>query len=158
MPNFHKLPLIAFVTIMAVFTGCNKALVIKNVDYSQQIETVLTPDEHGIVHDIRHGISYSVLPFQYEETQDSSVVTVSSVRMIRNAEGYYFITAEGFKHVYVMEPKKGQLKLKKKILVNEKGLNSPAFNWRRPIVQLLDRSAKQVYLLNENGIYMEKTS
>ena len=71
--------------------------------------------------------------------------------MIRNREGYYFITANNFKHVYVMVPKEGSLKLKKKILVDENGINSPAFNWRDPVVELINRDTKEVISLNSKG-------
>jgi hypothetical protein len=156
MTALNKFPIPVLIAVVLFTVGCNKSLVVKNVDYSQQIETVLNPDNDGMVHDVRHGISYSVMPFQFAEFQDTSKVSISNVRMIRNSDGYYFITADDFKHVYVMAPTKGKLKLKKKILVDEKGLNAPAFNWRHPIVQLLDQSNDQVYLLNENGIYKEE--
>lgn len=158
MTQVQKIPVTVFLAILIITVGCNNSLVVKNVDYSHPIETVLQPDEQGNVHDIRHGLSYSILPFQYEEFQDSSSVSVSEVRMIRNAEGYYFITANNFRHVYVMKPGKGELELKRKILITENGLEAPAFNWRAPIVQLLDQSTKQVYLLNDKGIYKEESS
>lgn len=146
--------LLAFIVFSMLFLqACNKSLVVKNVNYAQQIESVLIPDAEGIVTDVRHSISYSILPFQYEEFQDSSDVLLTEVRMIRNNEGYYFITADKFKHVYVMAPKKGELKLKKKILVDEDGIFAPAFNWRAPLVQLIDNSNEAIILLNEKGIY-----
>lgn len=145
---------LAFVVLGVLFLqACNKSLVVKNVNYAQQIESVLIPDSDGTVTDVRHGISYSILPFQYEEFQDSSTVQLTEVRMIRNNQGYYFITADKFKHVYVMAPKKGELKLENKILVDEAGLYLPAFNWREPVVQLIDNSTEVVILLNEKGIY-----
>tara|TARA_R110000868_G_scaffold304437_28_gene565516 strand:- start:12172 stop:12651 length:480 start_codon:yes stop_codon:yes gene_type:complete len=140
------------------FQACNKSLVVKNVNYAQQIESVLIPDEDGTVTDIRYGISYSILPFQFEEFEDSSSVQVTEVRMIRNNQGYYFITADRFKHVYVMAPKRGELKLEKKILVDEEGLLNPAFNWREPVVQLINDSNKVVILLNEKGIFKGEVS
>lgn len=141
---------------MLVIQACNKAMVVKNVDYSQQIETVLVPNDNGIVTDIRHGLSYSILPFQYQEFKDTTSLTISEVRMIRDKNGYYFITADQFKHVYIMEPKRGELVLKKKVLVDEKGLLSPAFNWREPVVQLIDRDTNIILLLNEKGIFVEE--
>ena len=39
-------------------TSCNKSLVIENVNYAQNIESVLVPDEEGIVIDIRNNISF----------------------------------------------------------------------------------------------------
>lgn len=150
---------LAFVVFgILFFQACNKSLVVKNVNYAQQIESVLVPDENGTVTDVRYGLSYSILPFQYEEFEDSSSVQVNEVRMIRNNQGYYFITADKFKHVYVMAPKRGELKLEKKILVDEEGLYSPAFNWREPVVQLITNSNDIVILLNEKGIYKGEVS
>lgn len=152
MAAFNKISLLVLVAGAFIFQGCNKSLVVKNVNYAQQLETVLVPDSNGDVNDVRHGISYSILPFQFEEFQDTSSVQVTEVRMIRNSDGYYFITADKFKHVYVMAPKQGELKLKKKILVDEQGLLSPAFNWRAPDVQLVNKQTNEVYLMNEEGI------
>lgn len=136
--------------------ACNKSFVVKNVNYAQHIESVLTPDSEGVVNDVRYGLSYSILPFQFEEFQDSSSVLISEVRMMRNSEGFYFITADRFKNVYVMKPQKGELKLEKKILISESGVISPVFNWREPVVQLIDKVSSEIYLLNEKGIYTKK--
>ncbi len=140
---------------MLMIQACSKSMVVKNVNYAQRIESVLTPDQNGVVQDIRYGISYSVMPFQFEEFQDSSKVLVSEIRMIRNQQGYYFITADGFKNVYVMEPAENEMKLKKKIEVSEEGLLSPAFNWRNPSIQLLSTNQESV-LLSEKGIYKKE--
>ncbi len=148
----RTLTLPVMVVGLLMVQACTKSLVVKDVNYTQRIESVLTPNQNGEVQDIRYGISYSILPFQFEEFQDTSSVMVSEIRMIRNQQGYYFITADGFKHVYVMAPGKNELKLKKKILVSEDGLLSPAFNWREPSVQLLSTNQESV-LLNEKGIY-----
>ena len=150
----HRKTTLALLFVSVLFaSACNKSLVVKNVNYAHQIETVLIPDNKGTVTDIRHGLSYSILPFQFEEFQDTSSVQIAEVRMIRNTEGYYFITADGFKHVYVMAPKKGELKLEKKILVDEAGIHSPAFNWRNPLVQLIDQNNKNTFLLTEKGVH-----
>lgn len=150
---------LAFALLTILFLqACTKSLVVKNVNYAQQIESVLIPDANGNVTDIRHGLSYSILPFQYEEFNDTTSVLISEVRMIRNHQGYYFITADKFKHVYVMAPKRGEMKLEKKILVDEEGLLSPVFNWREPVVQLIDDTNNVVILLNEKGIYVEEVT
>lgn len=150
---------LAFALLTTFFLqACTKSLVVKNVNYAQQIESVLIPDNDGTVTDVRQGLSYSILPFQYEEFNDTTSVIVTEVRMIRNHQGYYFITADKFKHVYVMSPNRGELKLEKKILVDEDGLLSPAFNWREPVVQLIDDSNNVAILLNEKGIYVEEVA
>ncbi len=147
----HFRLLLTFTTIFFVASAC-KTFVVKDVNYSQQIESVLTPNSKGEVHDSRYSLSFNILPFQFQETKDSSSVSVEEVRLIRNAEGFYFITADGFSNVYVMEPIKNGLKLKKKIQVTEQGLISPAFNLRSPFVQLIEKETLQSFSLNEKGI------
>ncbi len=135
-----------------LFTSACKTFEVKNVNYAQQIESVLVPTEQGEVVDSRYGISFNILPFQFEEMEDSSSVMVNEVRLIRNHSGYYFITADGFSNVYVMEPIDSGLKLKQKINITEDGLIAPAFNLRSPYVQLVDTETTDTYTLNEKGI------
>ncbi len=147
----HFRLLLTFITIVIVSTAC-RTFVVKDVNYSQQIESVLTPNSNGEVHDSRYSLSFNILPFQFQETKDSLSVSVDEVRLIRNSEGFYFITANGFSNVYVMEPIKNGLKLKKKIQISEQGLIAPAFNLRSPYVQLVDKETLQTFSLNEKGI------
>lgn len=133
-------------------SACKSSFVVSHVDYSQPIESVLQPDAEGLVHDIRYGISFNVLPFQYQELEDSSSVIIDEIRLIRNTEGYYFITARQFNHVYVMEPGQGELKMKKKIKVAENGLLSPAFNMRGAVVELVELESHQTFALSAEGI------
>ncbi len=122
------------------------------MNYAQSVESVLVPTSKGEVYDPRYALSFNILPFQYQEYKDSSKVTIEEVRLIRNEEGYYFITANGFSNVYVMEPIKSGLKLKKKIEVSEEGLVAPAFNMRAPFVQLIDVETSKTFNLTEKGI------
>lgn len=150
----YLMPVLAVVFIIA---GCKQSLVISEVDYSQPIETVLTPDDEGIVSDVQHGISFNILPLQYAETQDTSEVRTREVRFIRGTEGYYYITAPNFKHVYVMVPEKGKLKVDRKIMISENGVEDPAFNQRAPYIQLLNRKSGETYTLNFKGIQNSST-
>ena len=52
--------------IVAVASACN-SFVVEDVDYSQQLESVLVPDENGNVTDVRHGISFNVNSFKEQE-------------------------------------------------------------------------------------------
>ncbi|WP_246075090.1 hypothetical protein [Gracilimonas mengyeensis] len=131
-------------------TACNK-FVVKNVDYSHKIESVLTPDETGSVTDVRHGISFNINPFLKQEFGEDSSHTVDEVRLIRDSKGYYFITANDFKHVYVMEPEKSELKLENRIKVSDSGLNAPAFNMRDTMVQLIQSDSNTVVTLSAKG-------
>lgn len=132
--------------------ACKSSFVVKDVDYSQRIESVLTPDENGVVYDVRHGLRFNVLAFQHQEFGDTSSIDIEEIRLIRNANGFYFITAQNFNHVYVMEPEAGSLKLVKRIKVAEDGLKSPAFNLRDNIVELVELESSEVFALNADGI------
>lgn len=137
---------------VSMFVGCKQTLVISEVDYSQPIESVLTTNQEGMVNDVQSGLSFSVLPLQYVETQDTSSVTTKEIRMIRGKEGYYYITSPGYQNVYVMAPEKSTLKLENKILIKEEGISKPAFNQRNPYVQLLNRETGENYALTAKGI------
>lgn len=153
--KYPKFPIFLFAAVL-LFTSACKTFEVKNVNYAQQVESVLVPTESGEVTDSRYGISFNILPFQYEEMEDSSSVLVKEVRLIRNQNGFYFITANGFNNVYVMEPVNNGLKLKQKINVSESGLIKPAFNLRSPFIQLVDTETSETYTLNEKGIKKEE--
>lgn len=147
--------LIYTITILLVSVGC-RTFVVEDVNYSQQIESVLIPEEDGKVFDARHALEFNILPFQFQELKDSSSVLIDEVRLIRNAQGYYFITANKFNQVYVMSPEKSAMKLVKKISVSETGLISPAFNLRTPYVQLIELESDTVINLTIKGIAKEE--
>lgn len=140
-----------------VFTGCKQSMVISKVDYSQSIESVLTPNENGVVEDVQHGLKFNIKPLQYVETQDTSSVTTEQVRYIRGREGYYYITAPNYKNVYVMAPEKGKLKLKKKLSVSEDGLSQPALNQRMSYIQLLNQESGESWKLNPESVEKEQS-
>lgn len=142
--------------LAAVFaTGCKQSMVISKVDYSQSIESVLTPNEQGIVEDVQHGLKFSIMPLQYAETQDTSSVMTEQIRYIRGKEGFYYITAKDYRNVYVMAPEDSKLKLKKKIKISENGISQPAFNQRMSYIQLLNRSSGEAWRLNPEGAEKE---
>lgn len=138
-----------------VLTGCKQSMVINKVDYSQPVESVLTPNENGIVEDVQQGISFSIMPIQYQETQDTSSVTTKEVRFIRGHEGYYYITAPDYENVYIMEPEAGKLKLKNSFVATEEGLAKPAFNQRSTYIQLVNRDTGQSWEVRPDGIQEE---
>lgn len=141
-----------------MLVGCKQTLVINKVDYSQPVETVLEPNAEGQVTDVRNNISFNILPLQYKETKDTTSVTTKEIRMIRGKEGFYYMTAPGFQHVYVMAPEKGSLKLQKQVQINKEGLKEPAFNQRNPYVQLLNKSTGETYALTKEGIAKPKSN
>lgn len=135
-----------------LLAGCKQSLVISDVNYAQPIETVLTPDEDGVVKDHKSGFSFNIMPLQYAETEDTSSVTTEQVRYIRSNNGFYYITAPEYKNVYVMAPGEHQLKLENTIRISEEGIAEPALNQRKEYIQLVDRSTGAAWALNTKGI------
>lgn len=136
--------------------GCKQSMVISKVDYSQPIESVLTPDEDGMVEDVRNGLKFNILPIQFKETQDTSSVTTSEIRYIRGAKGYYYLTAPTYKNVYMMSPEEGELKLQETFPIKEPGIDKPAFNQREGYIQLVNRTTGEQYKLTPEGMTPEQ--
>lgn len=134
--------------LMVGSVSCGPSLVIQNVDYSQPLESVLTPDSENMVHDQRYAIKFSVAPIL--ETEGAS--SVNEIHLIRNHNGYYFVTANEFQNVYVFAPGEGELELENTIEFVETPLGEPAFNQREGYVELVDLSTDEIYRLDHEGI------
>ncbi|SMO90427.1 hypothetical protein [Fodinibius sediminis] len=143
------------VAVLFAASGCKQSMVISRVDYSQPIESVLTPDENGIVSDVKQGMEFNMLPLQYMETQDTTSVTTSELRYIRGENGLFYMTAPMYKHVYLMSPEEGKLELREQFKIDEKGIEKPAFNQRDNFVQLVNRSTGERYRVTPEGIEKE---
>jgi len=144
----HKITtLVAAIALIFGVAACGPSLVIHNVDYSQPIESVLSTDGENRIHDQRYGIQFSVTPILEEE----GISSVREIRLIRSNKGYYFLTASGFNHVYVLEPAESELKMKDKIHVSESGISQPALNQRGNYIEVVDRSSGQSIRINEEG-------
>ncbi len=140
---------LAIILLLVAVWGCSP-LSLKPADFSWPVESVLRADSKGMVQEDRYQLSFNIKPMLFAETGDSSNASIS-IRVIRDRAGYYFITAPGFKHVFVFGTGDGALLLESMIMISEKGLNAPAFNARPPHVQLLNGSDKPV-LLSKAGI------
>ena len=140
--------------ILAVqIMGCS-TLVLRPVDFSWPIEVTLQPDGKGNARDARYQLSFNVKALLFEELQDSTSAVKLTLHVLRDQAGYYFITAKGFKNVYVFGHGDGTLRLQKKIFVSEKGLDAPALNQRAPYVSLINekRGSEAPILLTTDGI------
>jgi len=140
----------SFILPFVLLAAC-APLALKPADFGWPVESVLKADASGMVQENRYQVSFSIKPLVFEEKEDSMDVGGLSVRVIRDQAGYYYITSSGFRHVYVFGTGDGALVLENKILVSEKGLQSPAFNARPPYVQLLSAGEKP-RLLSRSGI------
>ncbi len=121
-----------------LLTACGSTMSIKNVDFSQPVETVLVADRDANVQDVRGGLSFNLSEVLESEGISKDAFMGTEVRIIRNHQGYYFLAAPGFKSVYVFETEESELKLLNKIRVASQGLQDPAFNQRTPYIQLID--------------------
>jgi hypothetical protein len=139
--------------VIFLVAGCSP-LMLKPADFSWPIESELKVNPNGMVQEDRYSISFNVKPLFYEETKDSVNLTNQTVRLIRNASGFYFITAVHFKNVYVFSQDDGGLLLEKVIPVSKDGLTSPAFNQRAPYIELLN-GKDQPIVLTKDGVKEE---
>lgn len=144
-PTFTTL--ILCVAVLFGAAACGPSLVIQDVDYSQPIESVLSPDSDNEVHDQRFSVKFNLNPILAEE----GVSSVEEIRLIRNRSGFYFVTASGFTHVYVFKPEEDELALEHKIEITEEGLQEPAFNQRGSHIELVDLTTGQTYNLDQTG-------
>jgi hypothetical protein len=133
-----------------LLSGCKSALELKSVDYSMLLETVVAPDSNGLIYDRGYGLKFNVRPIHFLETGDSTQVN-AEYRIIRDFNGYYFITSAGFKNVYIMKPTTNAMKLHKQVLVSQVALVRPAFNQRNPMIQLIDGESRS-FMLNKDGL------
>lgn len=139
-----------FVVALLLLSGCKSTFELKSVDYSMLLETVVAPDASGFVSDRGYGLKFNVRPIQFLETGDSTTVN-AEYRIIRDINGYYFMTSAGFKNVYIMKPTENAMKLHKKVEVAPNGMSRPAFNQRNPMIQLIDGDTLS-FMLNKDGL------
>lgn len=146
---------IFFLLTLIAFVGCAQ-LVMEPADFAWPIETVLDTDDQGMVQESRYSFSANVKDLFIMETADSLAYLNQAVRIIRDTEGYYYFIAPGFKNVYICSAKDGQFVLHNQVFVSEFGLDLPAFNQRKPFIELLEGEEHLAYL-NSQGI-KEKNS
>ncbi len=144
----RKAGLVWVLAILAL-AGC-ASVAIRPVDFSWSFESVLTADSNGFVRGEPKTIAFDAGELFRAETKDPGTAAGKTVRIIRDIEGYYFITSPGFRHVYVFNEADGKLTLKKKVLIAEQGMEKPFFNRRDQGIELVANA--QVYLLSKKGI------
>ncbi|NNG28128.1 MAG: hypothetical protein HKM87_11410, partial [Ignavibacteriaceae bacterium] len=98
----------------------------------------------------RYSFSFDAKGLYYEEFQDSLAYLDRELRIIRDVQGYYFITGAQFKNVYVFRANDGTLELNTKIFISEFGFGKPVFNQRPPYIELID--GERILKLTHQGI------
>lgn len=142
-----KAALLCLVASLAL-SGC--ALTIKPVDFSWSYESVMTADATGVYRAEPKTIAFPAVELFRAETEKKDAVADRPVRMIRDAAGYYYVTAAGFRHVFVLESDEGKLTVKKKVLIDANGMQNPFFNRRDQGIELVANGRS--HLLNKKGI------
>jgi hypothetical protein len=101
----------------------------------------LTVSATNIVEDMRYAVAFPVAQLAMAEFADSAALRGITLRVIRNHEGFYFVTGPRFKHVYIFAPRASSLVQSAALEVSTTGLAAPAFNLRPPYVELIDGGA-----------------
>lgn len=149
MKHLRFLGNISAAMLLVFAVACGSSLTLTDVDFSQPMESVASPDNNGNVEDVRLGISFNITPLNVKERGEGASLP-GEVRFIRNRDGFFFVTAPGYNNVYVLEPKEGALELYETINVSGAGLANPAFNQRSPFIQLIDGNVE--YRLTKDGL------
>jgi hypothetical protein len=147
-------PGILIVPILLILSGCG-GLALRPAEFAWPFESVFKVDSKGIAKEeeepARYFIKFNAKALLFEETGDSVHVADRTFRVIRDGQGYYYITGKEFKNVYVFNSAEGALTLQTKIPISEKGLESPAFNQRPPFIQLLN-GKEASKMLDKDGV------
>ena len=142
------LGILASAAASVVLIACGTT--IDGVRYAWPVESVLTVGNNNLVEDGRHGLTFSVGAIAEKEFADSTSLRGKDIRLLRDNEGFYFLTGKKFKNVYVLSSGTASLHVKSQIEVAPRGLDDPALNQRLPYVELVD--GKMVVKLTEDDI------
>ena len=144
---------IVYFLIFGFVSACS-VLTLQPSNFAWPVESVLKVDDNGKVSDERYSFSFNTQGLFYQEFEDSLSYMDKSLRIIRSSDGYYFITSEKFKNVYVFKIDDGEFTLSDQIFISEFGVENPALNQRSPYIELIDGN-KSLYL-TETGIEKDK--
>lgn len=149
-----KTLIIAAISALVFLSGCT-SLLLKPADFGWPVESVLKVDNNGNVVEKRYSFSFNTRELFLAETSDSSGFRGKELRIIRGNKGYYYMTSENFRNVYVFYPDNGVLALSDKIEIKaNEGMKDPAFNQRAPFIELVYDNNKKLYL-NKDGMTKE---
>ncbi|MDL1893659.1 hypothetical protein FBQ87_12355 [Sphingobacteriales bacterium CHB3] len=143
------------IAALALLLPACSSFYLPQVDYGWPVESVLSVNENNTVTEGRYAISFNVAPLAQEEFENPQALKGKEIRLLRSTEGMYYVTGPRFKHVYVMVPNAGELKLHRKYEVSEHGLSRPALNQREPYVELIDGGNLRL-LMTSDDILEEK--
>ncbi len=137
----------------ALLAGCSPMRLAPS-DFSWPVESVIRVSDNGMAKEERYALSFNAKPLYFEETGDSLAYLDRDLRVIRDTLGYYYITGNKFKNVYVFTMGDGAFNLYDKFQISETGMTDPVFNQRPPYIELIEGNKK--YYLSNSGIEKEK--
>ena len=144
-----KSAIILVLFLIGTFTACS-VLTLTPANFAWPIESVLKVNDEGEVNDERYSFSFDAKGIYHEEFQDSLAYLDRELRIIRDVQGYYFMTGIKFKNVYVFRADDGAMVLNNKIFISEFGFENPVFNQRIPNIELID--GEDILKLTHKGI------
>ncbi len=144
-----KSAIIIILFLIGTFTACS-VLTLTPANFAWPIESVLQVNDEGEVSEERYSFLFDAKGLYYEEFEDSLAYLDRELRIIRDVQGYYFITGTKFKNVYVFKAIDGTMELNTKIFISELGFGNPVFNQRTPNIELID--GERVLKLSHQGI------
>jgi len=133
---------------LLIYSACS-TLTLQSANFAWPIESVLPVNDAGNVLDQRYSVEFNTTPLFYEELKDSNAYAGKDIRLIRDKEGYYYMTANEFKNVYVFQAEEGELILENKIPISETGIIRPAFNQRDTLIELVDANNNIISLTHQ---------
>ena len=128
--------------LLSLIIAACSVLTLQPANFSWPLESILPVDNNGKISEDRYSLEVNTVGMFFEEFQDSLSYKSKEVRMIRDNQGFYFLTSTNFKNVYVFKVDEGKLVQENKIFISEFGLQTPAFNQRDPYIELVDGTNK----------------
>lgn len=128
--------------LIILFTAACSVLTLQPANFAWPLESVLPVDNSGNISEDRYSLEVNTVGLFFEEFQDSLAYSGKEIRVIRDNQGFYFMTASNFNNVYVFKAVEGKLVQENKIFISEFGLQTPAFNQRDPYIELVDGTNK----------------
>jgi len=128
--------------LLSLIIAACSVLTLQPANFSWPLESILPVDNNGKISEDRYSLEVNTVGMFFEEFQDSLSYKSKEVRMIRDNQGFYFLTSTNFKNVYVFKADEGKLVQENKIFISEFGLKTPAFNQRAPYIELVDGTNK----------------
>lgn len=147
--NIYSFLILFFASIYAV--GCS-SVKLEPADFQWPLELVLEVDKAGKVSDNRYSFEINIKQLIEKEEKEGGKLEGGKIRIIRDKMGYYYVTAKGFKNIYIFEQSEGSLESTKIIEAQkDKTLANPAFNQRGDYIEFLE-GGKVLFKLNHKGI------